>query len=348
LTDSDKEAASGVKAVPESKPQSFAHAEMITCDACLRANPPTRSNCLYCGVTLPVNGNAAEARPPDESGGETKPPSTANSGFYVVLTPNQANATTDLSLGKIAEVLRLRIMDVQIALGLGGPVPLALAATPEQAATLADELRGLGIAADVLRADTLNFNLPVKRVRALEFSDDCLTATILSGGSLSVNWGDLILLVFGRLMVNRLEVEERRRRGRSHPVDSRELFSDEPLVDLYTRSDESGYRISAGSFDFSCLGTGKAMTGFENLAKLIELLRTRAANVEVDDSYRSLRTVLTSIWPLKPQTRKGEWRRAGAGKVNVATVTSIDNEVQFNSYSRLRQHLKSRYPEGNK
>jgi hypothetical protein len=348
LTDSDKEASSGVKAVPETRPQSFAHAEMITCDACLRANPPTRSNCLYCGATLPVNENAAESLSPDESGGETKPPSTANSGFYLVLPPNQANAPKGLFLEKISEVLRLRPMDVQVALGLGGPVPLALAATPEHAAKLADELQTLGITADVFRADTLNLNLPVKKVRALEFSDDGLGATILSGGSLSVNWGDLILMVLGRLMVNRLEVEERRRRGRSHPVDSRELFSDEPLVDLYTRSDEYGYRISAGSFDFSCLGTGKAITGFENLAKLIELLRTRAANVEVDDSYRSLRTVLTSIWPLEPQTRKGEWRRAGAGKVNVATVTSIDNEVQFNSYSRLRQYLKLRYPEGNK
>ena len=348
MTDTEKEAEADVKAVPETRPQSFAHAEMITCDACLRANPPTRSNCVYCGAILPVNGSAAEALSPVESGGGTKPPSTASSGFYLVLPPNQASATTDLSLGKISEVLRLRPMDVQIALGLAGPVPLALAATPEQATTLADELQTLGITAHVLRADKLNFNLPAKKIRALEFSDDGLTATILSGGSLSVNWGDLILLVLGRLMVNRLEVEERRRRGRSHPVDSRELFSDEPLIDLYARSDESGYRISAGSFDFSCLGTGKAMTGFENLAKLIELLRTRAANVEVDDSYRSLRTVLTGIWPLEPQTRKGEWRRAGAGKVNVATVTSIDNEVQFNSYSRLRQHLKLRYPEGSK
>jgi hypothetical protein len=348
LTDADKEASSGCDAVSNTTPQSFALADMITCDTCLRANPPTRSNCLYCGATLPVNGKVAEAQLPDESGGETRPLSAANSRFYVVLAPNQANAISDLSLGKIAEVLRLRTMDVQVALGLGGPVPLALAATAEHARTLADELRALGLTADVFDADTLNFDLPVKKIRALEFSDDCLTATVLSGGSLSVNWDDLILMVLGRLMVNRLEVEERRRRGRSQPVDSRELFSDEPLVDLYTRSDESGYRISAASFDFSCLGIEKAMTGFENLTKLIELLRMRAANVEVDDSYRSLRTVLTGIWPLEPQTRKGEWRRAGAGKVNVATVTSIDNEVQFNSYSRLRQQVKLRLLEGDR
>jgi hypothetical protein len=344
LTDIDKEAPSGADAITETRPQSFAHAEMITCDTCLRANPPTRSNCFYCGAILPVT--AAEARPPDESGGEASLPTAANSGFYVVLRPNQPGANSDLSLGKIAEVLRLRSIDVQIALGVGGPVPLALAATSEHAATLAEELRAWGITADVFGADTLNFNLAPKKIRALEFSDDSLTATILNGGSVAVNWGDLTLMVLGRLMVNRLEVEERRRRGRSQPVDSRELFSDEPLVDLYTRSGDCGYRISAGSFDFSCLGTEKALTAFENFTKLVELLRTRAAQVEVDDSYRSLRTVLTSVWPLEPQTRKGEWRRTGAGKVDVATVTSIDNEVQFNSYSRLRQHLKLRYLEG--
>ena len=344
MTDVDKENPSGSDAVPAARPQSFALTDMITCDGCLRANPPTRSNCLYCGATLPAG--AAETRPTDESGDETSPPAPADSGCYVVLAPNQAGATTDLSLEKIAELLRLRAVDVQIALGLGAPVPLALAATPEEATTLADELQTLGITADVFRADTLNLNLPVKKIRALEFSEVGLTAMILNGGTLSVNWGDLLLMVLGRLMVNRLEVEERRRRGRSQPVDSRELFSDEPLVDLYVRSDEGGYRISTASFDFSCLGTGKALTAFENFTKLVEVLRTRAAKVEVDESYRSLRTVLTSIWPLESQTRKGEWRRAGAGKVDVATVTSIDNEVQFNNYSRLRQHLKLRYLEG--
>jgi hypothetical protein len=348
LTDTDKEAASGGTAVPETKPQSFALTEMITCNGCLRANPPTRSNCLYCGATLPVSGNAAEAQPPDESGAEARPPSAAHSGFYVVLRPGQANAISDSSQEKIAAVLRLRTMDVAVALSVDAPAPLALSATAEQARTIAEELRALGITADVFGADALNFNLPVRKIHALEFSDDCLTATILSGGSLSVKWDDLILMVLGRLMVNRLEVEERRRRGRSQPVDSRELFSDEPLVDLYVRSEETGYRISAASFDFSCLGTGKAITGFENLAKLVELLRMRAANVEVDDSYRSLRTVLAGIWPLEPQTRKGEWRRAGAGKVNVATVTSIDNETQFNSYSRLRQQVKLRHLEGDR
>ena len=48
------------------------------------------------------------------------------------------------------------------------------------------------------------------------------------------------------------------------------------------------------------------------------------------------------IWPLEQQTRKGEWRRSGAGKFDMATVTTTDNEAQFNRYSRLRYCLRLR------
>jgi hypothetical protein len=335
---------------------------MVTCDACLRANPPTRANCLYCGAGLTAGKNNSppagkDDSPPagkDDSLGQANPvaatetdsPGRAQSGFYIVLSPSQTTRVNESSQAKIAETLHLQSKDLERALELGTPVPLSLAATAEQAKMLIDQLSALGIQAEVFVHDQLHLNLPVKKIRALEVSDDRLTLTILNGGTVSVDLADLVLMVMGRLMVSRLEKEERRRRGRSQPVDSRELFSDEPLVDLYSRTDEIGCRIAAGSFDFSCLGAEKSMTAFENFTKLIALVRARAPNVEIDDSYRALRPVLANIWPLEPQTRKGEWRRAGAGKLDVSTVTSIDNETQFNSYSRLRRHVKFRQLEG--
>jgi hypothetical protein len=90
------------------------------------------------------------------------------------------------------------------------------------------------------------------------------------------------------------------------------------------------------------------MTAFENLTTLVNLLKTRAPEIEFDDSYRSLRAVLNNVWPLEPQTRKGEWRRSGAGKVDVSTVTTTGNEIQFNTYSRLRQRIKSSELEGDR
>jgi hypothetical protein len=343
LTDADKSASSGFDTVPDAKPQSFAPAEMITCDTCLRANPPTRSNCLYCGAILPGTRNAPEAQPTREP----RPDVNVTSGFYVVLAPNQSSVRDDSSLAEIAELLHLGTNEAQSTVGLGRPAPLLRAATFDQATLLAERLVALGIGVDIFREDALNLDTPPRKIRALEFSDDGLAGTLMSGGGVSVPWDDLILVVIGRLLVNRKESEERRRRGRSQPLDTRELFSDEPVADLYTRSDEVG-RISSSSFDFSCLGTEKAMTAFENFTTLIKLLSLRAPNVEVDDSYRNLRAVLTNIWPLEPQTRKGEWRRSGAGKVDISTVTTIDNEIQFNSYSRLRQQVKVRELEGDR
>src|SRR6267142_2029555 len=75
--------------VLDARPQSFAAAEMITCDACLRANPPTRANCLYCGATLPVNSEVVNAKPAPQQVDDRISPANLDPGFYVVLTPGQ-------------------------------------------------------------------------------------------------------------------------------------------------------------------------------------------------------------------------------------------------------------------
>lgn len=347
MTDGDKAEALGLE-VSDARPQRFAPAEMVTCNECLRANPPTRSICLYCSAVLPVSRNAHAEAPREATGqiDQIDQPANPSDVGYVVLAPNQTNAVAESSLAAIASLLHLRTNEMEIAVGAGCAVPLARVASSEQAALLADKLRALGIGVDTVREDTLRLDLPCRKIRALEISDDGLAATPMNGGKAGARWDDLILIVTGRLLVNHVEVEERQRRGRPKPLDTRELSSDEPVVDLYMRSDEPGWRISSSSFDFSCLGTEKAKTAFENFTTLINLLRARAPKIGVDDSYRSLRALLRNVWPLEPQTRKGEWRRSGAGKVDVSTVTTIDNEIQFNSYSRLRQRLKLRELEG--
>jgi len=346
LTDTDKSTSLAFDTVPDAKPQSFAPAEMVTCDACLRANPPTRAKCLYCGASLSVTSSKAlDAEASVKSTDFSRALSAENptevgslNSCYLVLAPNQTDLS-ESSLAEISALLHLQITDVRRAVGLHSPIPLARA-TPKQVTILADKFRALGLGVNTFKEDTLNLDVPARKIRALEFSDEGLAAEFMSGTAVSVNWADLVLMVTGRLVTNRVEVEERRRRGGSQPLGSRELFSDEPVVDLYTKSDEVGYRISASSFDFSCLGPEKAMTAFENFARLIDVLRSRAPNVEQDDVYRRVRAVLANVWPLEPQTRKGEWRRSGAGKMDLSTVTSTNNEIQFNSYSRLRRRVK--------
>jgi len=315
---------------------------MITCEACLRANPPTRANCLYCAATLPANTGVVNPQPAPKPVDERIAPANLDSGFYVVLTQGQNKPLTRSSLTETAVVLGLKTTDIEIAFGFNRPVPLARTPRIDEARTLADRLSALGVGVDIFREDALNLDLPMRPVRALAFTAGGLAATIVRGETISIEWNELVLIIIGRLVVKRVETEERRRRGRAKPLDSRSLFSDEPVMDLYPRSDEVGFRIRSGSFDFSCLGTEKSVTVFENFTKLLNLLSLRALNVEVDAAHRILRAVLESVWPLEPQTSKGEWRRGGTGKVDVSTVTTVDNEIQFNCYSRMRQRVKLR------
>ena len=345
MIDGDK-APSVFDPVSDAGNRSFKPAEMITCDVCLRANPPTRSNCLYCAATLPVTGKVNNAQQAPSPAGEIIAPAMVKSGFYLVLTQNQNRVPAESSLAETAALLELKTAEVEIAFGPGGPVPLARVETIAQATTLADRLVALGIGVGIFIEDTLNLDLPIKTIRALEFRNDGLAAMLMRGEGISIEWVDLSLIVNGRFVVKRVEVEERQRRGSPKLLDSRELFSDEPVMNLYTRSDEIGFRIRSNSFDFSCLGDQKSVTAFENFTKLMTLLCARAPGVEVDDSYRTLRAVLGRIWPLEPQTKRSGWRRRGAGKVEVSTVTTIDNETQFNSYSRLRQQVKLRELKG--
>jgi hypothetical protein len=72
----------------------------------------------------------------------------------------------------------------------------------------------------------------------------------------------------------------------------------------------------------------------------MNVLRERVPKAQFDDSYASARSALEIVWPLEPQTKIGDWRRSGAGKFDTATVTTTDNEGQFNEYSRLRHYLR--------
>jgi hypothetical protein len=264
-------------------------------------------------------------------------------GYYLVPAPSSVGALAEASLAEAATLLRLKVPELSRILGTGQPVPLSRVATSEEAALIGEGLRRLGIETVTVPHTELHLEVAAKKIRALELSDDSLTAIPTSGiDRVTARWDEVTLLVAGRLLLNRQETEERKRRGRKQTVDSRQLSSDESVLDLYVKSDEVNWRVNANNFDFSCLGSAKAVTTFENFAALISLLRVRATNAQIDDSYNQTRPALATVWPVEPQTRRGEWRRSGAGKFDVATVTMTDNEAQFTRYSRLRHCLRLR------
>jgi hypothetical protein len=264
-------------------------------------------------------------------------------GYYLVPASSPIGELAEASLAEAASLLRLKVPELNRILGVGQPVPLSRVATAEEAALISEGLQRQGIETVTIAHGDLHLEVAAKKIRALELSRDSLrTIPVTGSDKVTARWDEVTLLVAGRLHLNREETEERKRRGRKQTVDSRHISSDESVLDLYVQSDEVGWRIHANNFDFSCLGSAKAVTTFENFAALVSLLRKRAPNAQLDDLYTQARPALATVWPVEQQTRKGEWRRSGAGKFDVATVTTTDNEAQFTRYSRLRHCLRLR------
>ncbi len=338
MTEPDKSTLLGLPDSGEVQPKRFSHEEMVTCESCLRGNPPTRASCMYCAAPLP-----AGALSPTEEVEEVHEQVVAANGRYVVVTPRPGEQISAELLERVAERLQVKLPDLQNAVGAGRALPVRRSEAIEESSKLIAELQALGLDTVSIEEDELSSLEPPKRIRALEFSDAGVVGlTRASGEQMFAAWDDLIVIVWGRLLAKHVELVERRKRGGARPVDRRELSGDESVFDLYRKSTQTGWRITASNFDFSSLGAEKGITTFENFSALINVLRERAKNLEVDESYLQKRAILGSVWPLGEDTRRGSWRRSGAGKYDVSTLTTTDNENQFTNYSRVVYCLKLR------
>jgi len=317
----------------------FAPDEMAVCDACLRANPPTRAGCFYCGAPLPVNERSAAPRRPT-----LKPLEEWERGFNVVLLPCESDVTPE-ALGGAASLLRLEPERVRAMAEAGVALPLARAASEEEADLVVARMRALGFRVEVFADDALAAaSLPPRRARSLELGDDALACRATPDGEPErVAWSDLLLFVSGRVFTKRVEVEEQRERlgARSEIVEARELRRDEAVLDIYTAHDDgrAGWRVAAEGFDYTCLGPSKGLLAAQNFLTLTRLLRERAPAAHFDEGYARVRHLLQTAWPLAERTEAQGVRRAGAGRLNTEAVTVVGNDAQFTRYSRLRWRL---------
>jgi hypothetical protein len=326
-----------------SEPRGFAPEQMVTCEACLRANPPTRTSCLYCGAQLPATEvNAALQKP------TLRRLEKWEEGFNTILLPGGSAQLTQETLEQAADLLQLKPEELQRIVEAGVPLPIARAASHNEAALIENKLSEMGLSVLIISdSDLLPNESMMRRVRTLEFTEDGFVA-FASGGSETwrAAWNEVALLVAGRLFVRQIEIEERKgRRAENELVDARELSADESVLDIYTTQNNSGWRITANNFDFSCLGAQKGLIAAQNFSTLTKILRERADASHYDDSYNAVRHALSTVWPLEQQTESHGWRRARIGRVNTEAVTRSDNETQFTRYSRLRYYLRSRHPE---
>jgi hypothetical protein len=321
-----------------SEPRGFSPDQMVRCEECLRANPPTRTTCLYCASALPVTEQSAALIKPT-----LRPLEKWEQGFNIIILPAADAHFKAGSQEEVASLLHLTTEDVWRIMEAAEPLPVARAATEQEAQLIEQRLKELGLNVLSVADDALALDAhPQKRVRALELAEDELIAWPTGGGErLRAPWDELTLLLTGRIIVRQIEVEERRgRREENEIVETRELSTDDALLDIYPRGSAGGWRILASNFDFSCLKEKKSLLVAQNFARLLEELRTRASRAEYDDSYARLRHALNIVWPLEQQTESRGWRRGGR-RFSTEMVTTRDNEKQFTRYSRLRRYLKA-------
>jgi hypothetical protein len=325
---------------PDSAPKPFAPAQMVRCHECLRANPPTRVTCLYCAAVLPLSETTVNLQKP-----ALRPLEKWEQGYNNILLPRPANNAGDLAdpeLREAADLLRLRPSDLALILSMRTPLPLARAATIDEASLVQRRLSSLGIDTRIVPDMEPGTETGPIKVRALEIDDLGIYAfQTPETPTIRVSWSDVILLVVGRLTVKRVELKEQKgTRAENRILDASEFVTDEMAVDFYTRKQAVPYRITANSFDFSCLGQEKALLASENIATLLNFIRQRAPHAEYDDSFNSMRKALDAVWPPEQQNESTGWRLERPGKYSIGSVTELSNEMQFLRYSRLRYHFK--------
>ena len=329
-------------------PEPFAPDQMVRCDECLRANPPTRVNCLYCAAVLPQNETTVNLQKP-----ALRPLEKWEQGYNNILLPSAANAsseTGEAALVEASDLLRLRPADLTRILSAGMPLPLARAATIDEASLVQRRLSGLGIETCIVADDQPGTDAtgPV-RVRAVEINvnDAGINAYQTPDTQpIQLLWSDFVLLVLGRLIVKRVELKEQKgARAENRILDSSEFVTDETVIDFYTSKATTTYRIAANSFDFSCLGNQKGLVAAENIMTLLQLFRDRAPQATYNDSFNAARKALEAVWPAEQQNESSGWRRERPGKYSVGSATELNNEMQFLRYSRLRYHFQIA-PEG--
>ena len=321
-----------------SEPQGFSHDQMVRCEACLRANPPTRVTCLYCVAALPASENTAVARTLNLRAIES-----SALGYNNVLLPKPSSEFESEAVEAAAEFLKVSSPDLWRIINANVPLPLARTATREESELVTKRLSDFGFEVFVVSDLELELEEPPSYVRAAEIGDDSLKLKQSGGGeSFDISWDQIVLLVTGRLVTKKVESAERKgRRGESEIVEATEFFADELALDLYVDSQKRNVRLVSNNFDFSCLSQ-RSVVAAENFRALVSLLRSNATKAEYDDLYTSVRQALDPIWTFEQHTGSRGWRRERPGKYNIEAVTQSSNENQFTRYSRLRQFLRQR------
>lgn len=241
-----------------------------------------------------------------------------------------------------ADLLKLEPATLSQIISTNHALPVARSSTRDEASLVQRRLSGFGIETEIVADVNMTLQAGPFRVRAIEIPGDGLKVYERQGARpVDLSWSEILLLLVGRLTVQRVESRQENARKEKRIVDSSQFFTDETILDFYT-AESRPLRILAKSFDFSCLGPQKGLLAEQNMATLLAVFRDKASGAVWDDSYNSVRKVLEAVWPSERSDHSAGWRRDRPGKLTRGSVTEISNEAQFQKYSRLRHYLTLR------
>jgi hypothetical protein len=311
--------------------QRFAPEQMIECSVCRRPNAPTRLNCFYCVARLEISEkNEKLIRP------VFRKLENWEKGFNVVCFSSTPNEMSQSDLKAASAFLGFEPNALRNLLEFDFPLPVSRVESVEEAGIVENRLKDFNLNAFIVADEDLSPEKAPQRVRGLEFSDNL---TIRFSGNHNIetlNWEDLSVFVEGRIFESKREAFEQRKKGEAKEIgEAGEFSDDERVLDFYDLKNLLGYRVSAKSFDFSCLGAKKSLLANENFEILVDEFKQRARNAVFDVSYKIIRSLLTQVWEMDERRDSTGLQRAGVGKINLGTTLTINNQSQFNRYSRL-------------
>jgi hypothetical protein len=293
---------------------------------------------MYCSAPLPVTEDSARLRKP-----VLRPPDKYQTAYSSILLPANFDVSEE-QIAEAADLLKISVENLKRMVAEHVALPVACTASREEAQLVLDRLRDIGLQTITLSDDYLGASeLLVKRIKSMNIDDQAVT--LQQAGTrdhIELRWRDVVLIVTGRVFVRRVEIQERKtRRAENEIVQSSEFSSDEAVIDFYTSTHSQTWRISANGFDFSCLGSKKALIANENISRLQDVLATNVPHATVDESYKRLRHTLDLVWSSQQETQSSGWRRERPGRLSVGLATISSNESQFTRYSRMRRYFQT-------
>ncbi len=324
-----------------SEPENYKPEEMIICRKCRRKSPPNRLNCMYCGVELEFDEKQSQRLKPILHKIESH-----EKGYNLIYLAN-LEGWSEMQLSETAGMTRLGKSDLQKLVELNKPLPLARAETEREIAIVSSRLSEIGINTLIISDEDFEQAKLPRRLRRIEFSVEKLIFILFNNDEIvEIKTSEINLIVVGAVFEKKLESTEKHKRKKENKIlETSVISSDEILVDIYTKNDSTGFRISQKGFDFSCLGDDKKLLATENIGILVSKLNEFSPNIVIDREYQKVRESLSKVWEIEERKDSNGLKRKSFGSFNRQNIITTNNLLQFTKYSRLQMlvlNLKSK------